>query len=91
MPDASDKERAEVIVQRVNEAIEQQIIVGSVKTVTDKLIAFRDSVGPFGTLLMTGFDWDDEALWKNSIRDLAEEVMPVLNQHAAATDRHRSP
>ena len=88
MPDASDKERAKVIAQRVNEAIEQQIIVGSVKTVTDKLIAFRDSVGPFGTLLMTGYDWDDEVLWKNSSRKLAEEVMPVLNQHATATDRH---
>jgi alkanesulfonate monooxygenase SsuD/methylene tetrahydromethanopterin reductase-like flavin-dependent oxidoreductase (luciferase family) len=87
MPDATDEERAVVIAQRVNEAIEQQIIVGSTKTVTDKLIAFREEVGPFGTLLMTGYDWDDEALWKNSIRKLAEEVMPVVSQHAAATDR----
>ena len=27
------------------------------KTFLDKLVAFRDEVGPFGTLLMTGLDW----------------------------------
>lgn len=86
MPDATPEERAPVIAERVNEALEQQIIVGSAKTVTDKLIAFRDDVGPFGTLLMTGYDWDDEDLWKGSTRKLAEDVMPVVRQHAAATD-----
>ena len=33
------------------------VIYGSPKTVLDKLVAFRERVGPFGTLLMTGLDW----------------------------------
>ena len=33
------------------------MIYGSPKTLLDKLVAFRDTVGPFGTLLMTGLDW----------------------------------
>ena len=33
------------------------MIYGSPKTVLDKLVAFRERVGPFGTLLMTGLDW----------------------------------
>jgi alkanesulfonate monooxygenase SsuD/methylene tetrahydromethanopterin reductase-like flavin-dependent oxidoreductase (luciferase family) len=87
MPDASHAERREAAGHATNEALEHQIIIGSPKTVTDKLIAFRDDVGPFGTLLMTGHDWDDEDLWRGSIRRLAEEVMPVLSQHAEATDQ----
>ena len=33
------------------------MLYGSPKTMLDKLVAFRDEVGPFGTLLMTGLDW----------------------------------
>ena len=32
-------------------------LYGSPKTLLDKLVAFREEVGPFGTLLMTGVDW----------------------------------
>jgi len=77
----------EAVEKLVDEALEQQIVVGSPETVLDKLIAFRDDVGPFGTLLMTGYDWDDERLWRGSIRRLAEDVLPKLSQHAEATDK----
>jgi len=87
LPDATQDERLEAVDKLVNEALEQQIVVGSPKTVLDKLIAFRDDVGPFGTLLMTGYDWDDEPLWRGSIHRLAEEVLPKLTQHAEATDK----
>jgi hypothetical protein len=52
----------------------------------DKLIAFRDRVGPFGSLLMTGLDWSgpNEAWERQSMRLLAEEVMPKFRQHALA-------
>ena len=33
------------------------VLYGSPKTMLDKLVAFREEVGPFGTLLMTGLDW----------------------------------
>ena len=62
------------------------MIHGSAKTFLDKLVAFRDSVGPFGTLLMTGLDWSgpNRAWERNSMRLLAQEVMPKFRQHVMA-------
>ena len=62
------------------------VLYGAAKTVLDKLVAFRDTVGPFGTLLMTGLDWSGpNAAWeRDSMRLLAQEVMPKLRQHATA-------
>jgi alkanesulfonate monooxygenase SsuD/methylene tetrahydromethanopterin reductase-like flavin-dependent oxidoreductase (luciferase family) len=63
---------------------EADVIYGSPATVLDKLVAFRDRVGPFGTLLMTGLDWlgDNEAAERRSMQLLAQDVMPKLRQHA---------
>ena len=71
---------------QVNEALEDQVIAGTADTVLDRLVAFREEIGPFGTLLMTGHDWDDKDLWRGSMRRLAEDVMPRLSRHAEATD-----
>jgi hypothetical protein len=60
------------------------VISGSAQTVLDKLIALRDEIGHFGTLLATGHDWDDAVLWKSALRRLAEDVMPRFSQHADA-------
>jgi alkanesulfonate monooxygenase SsuD/methylene tetrahydromethanopterin reductase-like flavin-dependent oxidoreductase (luciferase family) len=44
--------------QATPEAITEACVIhGSPRTVLEKLVAFRDQVGPFGTLLMTGLDW----------------------------------
>jgi hypothetical protein len=61
-------------------------IYGSPKTFLDKLIAFRDAAGPFGTLLMTGLDWrGPNRDWeRESMRLLAQEVMPKFRQHTLA-------
>ncbi len=63
------------------------VICGSPKTVLDRLIAFRDRVGPFGHLLMAGLDWSGpNAAWEaETMKRLAEEVMPRFRQHVAAT------
>jgi alkanesulfonate monooxygenase SsuD/methylene tetrahydromethanopterin reductase-like flavin-dependent oxidoreductase (luciferase family) len=62
------------------------MIYGSAKTFLDKLIAFRDAVGPFGTLLMTGLDWSGpNGAWeRESMRLIAQDVMPKFRQHATA-------
>jgi alkanesulfonate monooxygenase SsuD/methylene tetrahydromethanopterin reductase-like flavin-dependent oxidoreductase (luciferase family) len=62
------------------------VLYGSPTTVLDKLVAFRDKVGPFGTLLMTGLDWDgpNETWERQSMGLLAEEVMPKFRQHTLA-------
>ena len=64
----------------VDWAIDNIVIAGSPATVADKLLAVREQVGPFGTLVLTGLDWDDPALWKRSMALAAEEVMPRLRQ-----------
>jgi alkanesulfonate monooxygenase SsuD/methylene tetrahydromethanopterin reductase-like flavin-dependent oxidoreductase (luciferase family) len=60
------------------------VISGSPRRVLDQLVALRDEIGPFGTLLMTGHDWDRAAMWKRSMELLANEVMPNFSRHAAA-------
>ena len=76
-----DMTDAEATVDVITEG---SAIYGSAKTVLDKLVAFRDAAGPFGTLLMTGLDWaGPNAAWeRESMRLLAQEVMPKLRQHA---------
>jgi alkanesulfonate monooxygenase SsuD/methylene tetrahydromethanopterin reductase-like flavin-dependent oxidoreductase (luciferase family) len=70
----------------VDKIIESRVIFGSPQTVLQKLVALRDQAGPFGSLLLTGVDWSgaNEAWERQSMRRLAEEVMPRLSQHAAA-------
>jgi alkanesulfonate monooxygenase SsuD/methylene tetrahydromethanopterin reductase-like flavin-dependent oxidoreductase (luciferase family) len=58
------------------------VIAGSPRRVLDQLVALRDEIGPFGTLLMTGHDWDQPKLWRRSMELLATDVMPKLARHA---------
>jgi len=66
--------------------LKECVIYGSPTTVLDKLIAFRERVGPFGALLMTGIDWEgpNKAWESEAMRLLAHEVMPKFRQHAQA-------
>jgi alkanesulfonate monooxygenase SsuD/methylene tetrahydromethanopterin reductase-like flavin-dependent oxidoreductase (luciferase family) len=79
-PDMPDTEAT------VRAITEECVLHGSPKTMLDKLVAFRDRVGPFGGLLMTGLDWGGRnADWeRESMRLLAQEVMPKFRQHALA-------
>lgn len=52
-------------------------LVGSPATVAAKLEKVYNDVGGFGSLLVFGFDYaDNPGAWKNSLRLLAEEVLP---------------
>lgn len=61
------------------------VIAGSPRRVLDQLVALRDEVGHFGTLLMAGHDWDQPKLWRRSMELLASDVMPAFARHAKAT------
>jgi alkanesulfonate monooxygenase SsuD/methylene tetrahydromethanopterin reductase-like flavin-dependent oxidoreductase (luciferase family) len=76
--DAADES---LTVDQIKRAL---VIAGSPRRVLDQLVALRDEIGPFGTLLMTGHDWDRPAMWKRSMELLASEVMPRFSRHAAA-------
>jgi alkanesulfonate monooxygenase SsuD/methylene tetrahydromethanopterin reductase-like flavin-dependent oxidoreductase (luciferase family) len=55
------------------------VIAGTVNNVVDQLLAFREKVGDFGTLLYAGHDWMDPALAKRSMQLMADQVMPRVN------------
>lgn len=68
----------------VERMVESCAIAGSAETVRDRLIEIIDLLGPFGTLVSTGHDWDDTDRWPKSIARLAEDVAPSLRQHMAS-------
>jgi alkanesulfonate monooxygenase SsuD/methylene tetrahydromethanopterin reductase-like flavin-dependent oxidoreductase (luciferase family) len=55
------------------------VIHGSPEKVADQILAFRDEVGDFGTLLYAGKDWLDRDLGRRSMILMAEKVMPLVN------------
>lgn len=60
---------------------EHNWLVGSPKTVVEKIERVYHEVGGFGVLLVFCFDYKEKPeAWRNSMRLLAEEVMPRL-QH----------
>lgn len=55
--------------------------VGSVETVAEKIVQLNKLSGGFGTLLISGFDChEDPEPWRESLRLLAEEVLPLVNE-----------
>ena len=67
------------------EVAESMVSWGSPRTVTDKLVALRDTVGDFGTLTITAHEWDKPAFCQHSMRLLVNEVMPKFSQHTNTT------
>jgi alkanesulfonate monooxygenase SsuD/methylene tetrahydromethanopterin reductase-like flavin-dependent oxidoreductase (luciferase family) len=56
------------------------VIYGTPDSVMDQILAFREEVGDFGTLLYAGHDWMDQRLARRSMELMAEKVMPAANQ-----------
>ena len=46
----------------------------------DQILAFREEIGDFGTLLYAGHDWKDKGLARRSMELMAAEVMPRVNE-----------
>lgn len=68
--------------------IDRLVLRGSPERVADRILAFREEVGDFGTLLYAGKDGTDDDLGRRSTASLAEKTMPVVN---AAIAREASP
>jgi alkanesulfonate monooxygenase SsuD/methylene tetrahydromethanopterin reductase-like flavin-dependent oxidoreductase (luciferase family) len=58
----------------------EQIIAGDVDEV---LLAMMEETGPFGTLVLMSYDWDDKRSWLHSMELFARELMPALNKAVA--------
>jgi alkanesulfonate monooxygenase SsuD/methylene tetrahydromethanopterin reductase-like flavin-dependent oxidoreductase (luciferase family) len=55
------------------------VIAGTPSSVVDQLLAFRQRVGDFGTLIYAGHDWADKRLGRRSMELMVEKVMPAVN------------
>ena len=60
--------------------LKEQIIAGDVDEVLRRLLELMEECGPFGTLVLMGFDWDDKASWIRNLELFAKELMPALNK-----------
>ncbi len=74
--DRHDMPDADVTHQFVMESL---VIHGTPEQVTEQIVALREQVGPFGTLVYAGHDWADVALSRRSMELMAREVMPAVN------------
>ena len=55
------------------------VLAGTVDSVVDQILAFREQVGDFGTLVYAMHDWMDPKLARRSMQLMAEQVMPKVN------------
>ena len=58
--------------------IDQLVIHGSPAKVADRLHGLKEVTGEFGTMLYAGVDWTDRSLARNSMRLMAEKVVPLM-------------
>jgi alkanesulfonate monooxygenase SsuD/methylene tetrahydromethanopterin reductase-like flavin-dependent oxidoreductase (luciferase family) len=63
----------------VDHCLKEMVIVGDAASVSRQILALVDRLGPFGTLLTTYHEWDDERLWRRSMELTAQQVMPMVN------------
>ena len=59
--------------------VDKLAIYGSPERVVEQLLAFREEIGDFGTLLYAGKDWTDRDMGRRSMVLMAEKVLPKLN------------
>jgi len=59
--------------------LDRLVIWGTPDKVADEVLAFREEVGPFGSLVYAGHDWTDVALARRSKILMAEQVLPRVN------------
>ena len=60
--------------------VSELLIAGTVNEVVDRLLAFHEQLGGFGTLLYCGHDWADARAMRGSMQLMAEEVLPRVNR-----------
>lgn len=64
----------------------EQIIAGDVDEVLRRLLMMVEETGPFGTLVLMSYDWDDKKSWLHSMELFARELMPALNKAVGKVD-----
>jgi len=65
--------------------LERCVLWGTPDKVADEILALRETIGDFGTLLYAGKDWADAELGKQSMTLLAEKTLPIVNSAIGAS------
>ena len=60
--------------------IDSLVIAGTVDSVVEQIVRFRERAGAFGTLVYAGHDWVDPRLARRSMELMATKVMPQVNK-----------
>lgn len=63
--------------------LDECVIWGTPDKVADDILALREEIGDFGTLLYAGKDWTDVDLGRKSMTLMAEKCMPAINDAIA--------
>ena len=58
----------------------EQVIAADPDEALRRLLRLVDETGPFGTLILMSYDWDDKPSWIRSMELFARELMPALNK-----------
>jgi alkanesulfonate monooxygenase SsuD/methylene tetrahydromethanopterin reductase-like flavin-dependent oxidoreductase (luciferase family) len=66
--------------------LDRLVIAGTPSQAVDQLLAFREEVGEFGTLVYCGIDWADPRLARRSLELTATEVIPAINRTLGTDD-----
>jgi alkanesulfonate monooxygenase SsuD/methylene tetrahydromethanopterin reductase-like flavin-dependent oxidoreductase (luciferase family) len=64
--------------------LDRVVIAGTAPQVAEELLALREQVGDFGTLLYCAMDWVDPGLARRSLELMAGDVLPAVNRALAA-------
>jgi alkanesulfonate monooxygenase SsuD/methylene tetrahydromethanopterin reductase-like flavin-dependent oxidoreductase (luciferase family) len=64
--------------------LDKLVITGTPSSVAEQVLALREETGDFGELVYAGLDWADPDLGRRSMRLMAEEVMPQVNDAIGA-------
>jgi len=59
--------------------LETQVIAGTPEQVAEQILALREEIGDFGSLVYTGLDWANKELGIRSMELMANKVMPKVN------------
>lgn len=62
----------------IDYCLDELVIAGNTSEVADQIVDLRSKIGPFGTLLNVGIDWENVELAKRSINLLKTEVLKLV-------------
>jgi alkanesulfonate monooxygenase SsuD/methylene tetrahydromethanopterin reductase-like flavin-dependent oxidoreductase (luciferase family) len=65
---------------KLEDVIDQLVIYGTPQKVADGISKLKETTGEFGTMLYAGVDWTDRELARNSMKLMAEKVVPLLGR-----------